>query len=140
MVRFSRKEDYAVILITTLASYYNKRLVSLSEIAKTYNISLLFLRNVANELKHQNIIIGLEGKSGGYKLKENPKDLKMGEILRVFSTEPLLECCASFSTTHKKGTCPKEGFCRAGFIWRRLNKEFLDKISGLSIYEFMNYK
>lgn len=139
MVRFSRKEDYAVILITTLASAYNKRLVSLSEIAKEYNISLLFLRNVASELRQQKIISATEGKKGGYRLAKNPNTLKIGEVLKTFSTEPLIECCSTF-TTHKNNKCPKEGFCRAGYIWRKLNKEFLDKISKLSIYEFMNYR
>lgn len=140
MVRFSRKEDYAVILITSLAREYQKRIVSLTEVAKEYTISLLFLRNIAGELRQRDIIAAQEGKNGGYRLTKDPKTLKMGEILRAFSTEPLLECCSAFPDSHGKGRCPKEGFCRAGYIWRKLNKEFLDKISKLSVYEFMNYR
>lgn len=149
MVRFSKKEDYAIILVTTLAGKYDKGLVSLSEIAKSYNLSLLFLRNVANDLKRHGVIRAEEGKYGGYQLVKNPKTLKVGEILKSFSTEPLLACCQSFSDTkiseknseiHAVGKCPQQGFCRAGYVWRKLNREFLERISNLSIIEFMNYK
>lgn len=149
MIRFSRREDYAVILVTTLAGEYKKRLVSLSEIAKSYKISLLFLRNVANDLRNKGIVQAIEGKKGGYELSKNPKDLKMGEVLKAFSTEPLLKCCSAFSdigssmreiTYHVKDRCPQEGFCRAGYIWRKLNREFLERVSRLSIHDFMQYR
>ena len=56
MIRFSRREDYAVILVTALAQRFNKKPVPLSRIARQYRISLLFLRNLANELRKENII------------------------------------------------------------------------------------
>ncbi len=150
MIRFSRREDYAVIIVTTLAEQYDKQLISLSQIAKEYKLSLLFLRNVANDLRNKGIIGAVEGKNGGYKLQKDPRSLKMGEILKAFSTEPLLDCCSAFSNTteisindikkHVKGKCPQEGFCRTGYIWRKLNREFLEKISGLSVHDFMHYK
>lgn len=143
MIRFSRREDYAVILITSLAKTYGERLVSLSTIAKEYNISLLFLRNVANDLRISGLVRGVEGKNGGYALEKDPRTLKMGEVLKAFSTEPLLQCCTQLShtkMTNKGGHCPQEGFCRAGYIWRKLNKEFLDRVSNLTIEQFINYK
>ena len=85
MIRLSRREDYAVILVNKLATEYNKRLVPLSEIAKEYNISLLFLRNLANELRSAGLIKAVEGKLGGYYLSKDAKKIKMGDILEVFS-------------------------------------------------------
>ncbi|GEM_PF-610935 len=147
MIRFSKREDYAVILVTALAEQYNKRLVSLSEIASSYRISLLFLRNVASDLRHTGIVQAIEGKKGGYHLTKNPKTLKIGEILKAFSTEPLLACCSTLSDSpfgeiakHAKGRCPQEGFCRTGYIWRKLNKEFLERVSSLSVHDFMHYR
>lgn len=140
MIRFSRREDYAVILITALAERFNKKPVPLSRIARKYRISLLFLRNLANELRKKNIIGAIEGRNGGYFLKKNPKELLMGDVLKSFSSTPVLPCCsAGMSKTHL-GTCPKEAFCEPGFIWRRLNKEFFDKISNLTISEFIRYQ
>lgn len=137
MLRFSKKEDYAVILINKLAKEYEKRLVPLSEVAREYKISLLFLRNLALELRSAGIIKATEGKKGGYFLQRDPKQLKIGEVLSLFSKKPMLECCLAGKG---KSTCPKEEFCDPGFVWRRMNREFLDKIYNLTILEFINYK
>lgn len=136
MLHLSRKEDYSVILLNTLAQNYGGRLVPLSEIAKRYDISILFLRNLAYALRKKNIITAIEGKNGGYRLVKDPKQIMMGDILSVFSEEQLLECCPVGAG---KSNCPKEAICGVGHIWRKLNKEFLDKISSMNLIEFSNY-
>src|SRR6266700_3079358 len=94
MIRFSRREDYAIILVNKLAREYNKRLVPLSEIATEYEISLFFLRNLANTLRIAGLIQATEGKTGGYFLKKAPEKIKMREILSIFSNEQTLTCCS----------------------------------------------
>lgn len=136
MIRFSRSEDCAIILVNKLVQNYNKSLVPLSRVAKEYKLSILFLRKIAHELKSAEIIKAVEGKKGGYFLQKNPKDLKVGEVLKVFSKIPMLECCSSL--IGKVKICPRENYCEPGFTWRRLNKEFLDKIFNLSFKEFLS--
>ena len=139
MIRFSKREDYAIILVNELARNYNKRLVPLSEIAKSYSISVLFLRNLAHDLKNAGIIKAVEGKSGGYYLLKNPQSLKMGSVLSIFTKNQLLNCCSNaFDKKHAR-KCPKQDKCITGNVWRSLNKEFIDKIYNLSIKEFMGY-
>lgn len=132
MLRLSKTEDYAIILINSLAKNYKKKLVPLSKIALKYKISTLFLRNVANKLRKKNVIQAVEGKNGGYFLKNSPKSLTVGEVLNIFSKNSFVECCSS--------KCPKEKICEPGFIWRKINNEFLDKIYNLNFEEFINKK
>lgn len=139
MIRFTRREDYTVILVNTLAKAYKKRVVPLSEVAKEYNISLLFLRNLAGELRRTGIIRAVEGKNGGYYLTKNPKDIVMGDILGVFSNESQSTCCPKDAKGSER-VCPKQNHCVAGNIWRELNKEFRDKVYNLSLREFLQYK
>ncbi len=136
MIRFSRSEDYALILVNSLAKETGK-VVPLSKIAHKYKISILFLRNLANILRHGGIIGAVEGKNGGYYLNKDPKKLKIGEILELFPRDTMLECCSRGDAT---GFCDKVDFCDTGSIWRKLNQEFLDKVSRLSIYEFTHYR
>ncbi|MDO8657322.1 MAG: Rrf2 family transcriptional regulator [Candidatus Levybacteria bacterium] len=136
MIHFSKQEDYAVVLLTKLAQNYNKRLIPLSEIANEYKISPLFLRNLAFELRKNGIIGAKEGKSGGYFLGKDPKDLKVGEVLSIFEKRPMLDCC-SFSNSKKKSKCEKEKICNVSMIWKRMNKEFLDKVSSLTFHDFI---
>lgn len=138
MLSFSKSEDYTMIILSELAKNYKKRLVPLSKIAKENKISILFLRNLANELRRAGIITAVEGKNGGYLLQNDPRILKVKKILGVFSKKPFLECCP-LGKRHS-GICKKAQSCEPGFIWRRLNKEFLEKIYNLSLLEFINYK
>ena len=84
MIRFLRREDYAIVIVGVLAHAYKKRPVPLSEIAKEYAISSLFLRNLANELRDAGVIKAIEGKDGGYYLTKDPRRIKMGEYLGFF--------------------------------------------------------
>lgn len=137
MIRFSRREDYAIILVNKLAKEYQHRLVPLSEIAAEYKISLYFLRNLANTLRSVKIISAVEGQSGGYTLTKAPDVIKMGEILQLFSNNNMLTCCSDIDEHHR--ICPQKKNCIAGNTWRQLNKEFIDKVYNLSLSEFINY-
>ncbi len=134
MVRFSRKEDYGVLLISRLAHNYNKRLMPLSEVAKEHKISLLFLRNVALELRLAGLISAVEGKHGGYKLNKDPQTIYFGEIIQAFSKDPIFSCCQKTKDGKCRGSCPH------GFSLRRLNNIFLEKMAGLKMDELMSYK
>ena len=132
MIRFSRDEDYSIILIHVLAKNYKQRLVPLSEVARTYKISLSYLRNLARILVHAKIIGALTGKKDGYYLKKGPKKLKLGEVIDTFSKKPAMICC-------NKSICDKRDFCETINEWRKLNEVVYKKISALSFNEFIQY-
>jgi Rrf2 family transcriptional regulator, cysteine metabolism repressor len=138
MIRLSRREDYAVILVNALVEAYGKRLVPLSEVAKEYDLSALFLRNVASDLRAVNVIKAVEGKKGGYSLIKDPNDVTMGDVLRIFAKEDVLTCCSMEGKADHKRVCPQKDRCVAGNIWRKLNKELMDKVYNLSLKEFLH--
>ncbi len=137
MIRFSRDEDYSIILINELAKHYNKRLVPLSEVAKDYVISLYYLRNLANRLIHAGIIKAVEGKKGGYFLQKDPKKITIGEVLQVFSREPITACCSNWND---RSNCQRnDNYCDTITEWRKINERFIQKLSSLSLEEFLRH-
>jgi Rrf2 family protein len=132
MIRFSRDEDYSIILINHLSKNYKMRLVPLSEVARKYKISIYYLRNLANILMHAKIIGAVEGKKGGYFLVKNPKRLKIGEVVAIFSKKPAVACC-------NKHLCDKRDFCETVNEWRKLNENVFKQITSLSFNDFMQY-
>lgn len=133
MIKFSRDEDYSIILINHLSKNYQKRHVPLSEVARKYKISLFYLRNLANALVHANIIGAVEGKKGGYFLKKAPQELTLGEIINTFSKKPALICC-------NKSVCDKREFCDTLNEWRKLNEKVFKQITALSFNDFIQYQ
>lgn len=137
MIRLSRREDYAVILVSALVDVYDKQLVPLSQIAKEYDLSTLFLRNVAADLRDAGVIKAVEGKNGGYSLTKNPDVLTMGDVLRPFAKDDVLTCCSMEGNADHKRICPQKDRCVAGNVWRKLNKELMDKVYSLSLRDFL---
>lgn len=137
MIRLSRREDYAVILVNVLVEEYGKGLVPLSQVAKDYDLSLLFLRNVAGELREAGVIKAVEGKKGGYSLSKDPQTLTMGDVLRTFAKDDVLTCCSMEGKADHKRICPQKDRCVAGNVWRRLNKELMDKVYKMNLQEFL---
>lgn len=133
MIRFSRSEDYAVILVGELSEHFEKGLVSLSRIAKNKKLSLLFLRNIAHDLRKANIVTAVEGKNGGYKLTKNPNSIQLGEIIKAVAKRPLFSCCQNT----KDGKC-HTSTCSHGFSLQRLNNQFLEKIYTMKLSEVAN--
>lgn len=137
MIKLSRSEDYALVLVHALSKTYGKTLFPLSHIAKEYNLSLLFLRNIANTLRHAGVITAVEGKNGGYELAKDPDSIQMGEVLLLFTEESTLQCCGLGKVN---GVCHKTGSCAPSMMLRKINQEFIDKISKLSLTEFQQYE
>ena len=134
MIQFSRREDYAVILINTLARNYNRRLTPLSEVARKYTLSILFLRNLANDLRKRGIVRAVEGKKGGYALTKDPKSIQLKEVLQALSKKKLFSCCQNTPDGKcRRNTCPH------GFSLRRLNNEFLERIGKLRVSKVASY-
>lgn len=136
MVKFSKREDYGIILMAKLYQNYGKKLTPLSEVAREYKISTLFLRQLADSLRKAGIISAVEGRNGGYELKKSPKAINVGQIIAALSGRSILECCQ----LNKRGKCLKEKFCQPGFAWRKLNNQFLEKIYHLSLEKFFTYE
>lgn len=128
MIRFSKKENYGLIFINELVKNFDKKLTPLSEIAKKYKISPLFLRNIALDLRRAGLIQALEGKNGGYKLKKAPNEMTVGNIISALSNHPIFSCCQNT----KNGKC-QVNLCPHGFSLQRLNNEFLEKISKITL-------
>lgn len=134
MVKFSKREDYGIILMAKLCQNYGKKLTPLSKVAQEYKISTLFLRQLADSLRKAGIIGAVEGRNGGYELKKPPKKINVGEVIAALSKKSIFECCQ----LGKREKCLRESFCQPGFAWRKLNNQFLEKIYQLNLEEFFS--
>lgn len=132
MITFSKREDYGMILMTELVSEFGKRLIPLSLVAKKHSIPLLFLRNIASDLRQAGFIKAVEGKNGGYALAKNPSTIQFGKVMEVLAKKSLFSCCRNT----KDGKCKAE-LCRHGFSPRRLANEFFEGVYKKSFAEIV---
>lgn len=122
----STKGRYALRFLIALSKRDDFQ--SLSDIAKSEEISPKYLEKIVGLLLKNDIIESQRGKDGGYRLKRDPSSLPVSEIL-LLTEESLapVECLCD-----KAPVCPRTGKCPTLPMWKALyenNMAFFSRIT-----------
>lgn len=82
-MRLSTKGRYAVTAMIDLALHQNERLVSLAEISEVQDISLSYLEQLFSRLRRYDIVEGVRGPGGGYRLARDADDISIADIINA---------------------------------------------------------
>ena len=124
----STKGRYALRILIDMAEHQTDGYIPLQEIARRQEISEKYLENITKNLVKGGILVGLRGKGGGYRLKREPENCTVGDILRL-SEGPLSPVACLEPDTEP---CPRMSFCRTLPMWQGLDRvinEYLDSVT-----------
>jgi Rrf2 family nitric oxide-sensitive transcriptional repressor len=94
-LQFSQRIDLALHGLWALVRLEKSRLVLVSEIARTQNVSTSYLAKVFQQLSCAGLITSVRGKRGGYALARPPEAITVGDVVRVMeSGQPMYQCQA----------------------------------------------
>lgn len=79
----STKGRYALRVLVDMAEHPSDGYIPLKDIARRQEISEKYLESIVRMLVQAQILEGLRGKGGGYRLKKPPEQYTAAEILRV---------------------------------------------------------
>lgn len=108
-MRLTNFSDYALRMLMYAASA-GDRLITIEEVARTFNVSKTHLNKVANTLTRSGYLKAVRGRSGGLALGPRPEMIRIGDIVRL--TEPdfaLVECFATGNQCVVTGSCKLSG-------------------------------
>lgn len=124
----STRGRYALRVMIDLAENSDGGYIAMKMIAERQGISLKYLERILPVLTKNQLIEGLQGKGGGYRLCRSPEEYKVGEILRLtegdFAPVACLACGAE--------PCDRADECRTLPMWRGLHQmiqTYFDKIT-----------
>lgn len=83
MMKISTKGQYALLIMTELASHDITKYVPLKLLSHRHNLSAKYLEQILIQLSKSGLVSGLRGNNGGYRLIKQPEDYTAGEILRA---------------------------------------------------------
>jgi Rrf2 family transcriptional regulator, cysteine metabolism repressor len=108
-MRLSRKSEYALLALVTLAKNYNSRLVTISYIAEENNTPQKFLEQILILLKQSGYVKSVRGPSGGYKLSKDPSEITIAEVFRSIDgpLAPVVSVSLHFYEESPIERCPK---------------------------------
>lgn len=132
-MKISTKGRYALVIMLDLAKEYDKGdFLSLKEIAEKENMSLKYLEKLMLILNKADFFISSRGEKGGYKLKYQPKDYKIGDILRVAEGNIDVTDCVS-----KEHICPNSHHCQTFPLWMELNNVINDYLDSKTLADYI---
>ena len=102
MLRISKKADYAVFLLGTIARQgafpggnAADSVVSAHEIAKLAGLNKSVVANLLKEYARSGLLTSVRGLRGGYRLARHPADVSLAEILEVVEGKFVLVDCVA---------------------------------------------
>ena len=135
----STRGRYALRVMLDLAENGNGEYIAMKKIAERQGISLKYLERILPVLTQNEIIEGISGKGGGYRLTRKPEEYKVGEILRL--TEGDLAPVACLSCGAK--ACERAENCRTQPMWTEfynMTNAYFDAISLSALIEQERFK
>ena len=118
----STRGRYALRVLIDLAENRGKGYIPMKDVAARQDISLKYLERILPVLVKNKYIEGIHGKGGGYRLKKEPEEYRVGDILRLTEGDlapvACLECGAQ--------PCDRAADCRTVTMW----KGFHDMVNG----------
>lgn len=115
-MRVTAKGEYATQAVLHLAMQYPE-VVAIHEIAERHHIPLKYLEQILLELKRGGILDSKRGVHGGYTLARAPREISVGEVLRLVDGDFAESSCTHAET--RLGTVCAEGpNCGLKQLWR----------------------
>lgn len=132
----STRGRYALRVMLDLAENGNGDYIAMKKIAERQGISLKYLERILPVLTQNEIIEGVQGKGGGYRLTRTPDEYRVGEILRLTEGDlapvSCLECGAE--------PCKRRDDCRTFPMWTKLNNMIEDYLDSVTLADLLNGK
>ena len=130
-MQISTKGRYALRLMLDLAVHNTGELVKIKDISARENISEKYLESIVKSLTKADVLEGLRGKGGGYRLTRPAEEYNVYEILKL--TEGSMAPVSCLEDTARE--CERRGMCATLPVWEGLGKVVREYLSGITIQE-----
>jgi Rrf2 family transcriptional regulator, iron-sulfur cluster assembly transcription factor len=128
-VIFSKKCEYGLQAVLYLATFETGTVVSADDIAKKLDIPKEFVSKILQSLTESGIVNSRKGKSGGFSLGQDPKKIKLLDIVATIDSLSMFNnCVLGFPNCNPANPCPlhdKWGVLRTQ-TYQMLNEDTID--------------
>ena len=122
----SRKTDYALRMLSMLAENEDS-LLSVRTAAEQVSVPYSFARSIQHGLVQAGIVESLRGVHGGMRLKVDPAEVTIRQVVEAVQGPLLMNDC-----TGNSADCPRMAFCCYHPIWagaQALVHSYLDSVT-----------
>lgn len=119
----SKKTKYAIIALVRLAREYQQGPLQIRELAESENVPKKFLEAILRELKHAGILNSVKGRGGGYYLSQDPEEVNLATIIRLFNGPIAFIPCVTYLYYEACDVDKDEEFCGIRTFFKEVRNE-----------------
>ena len=134
-MRISTKGRYAMQLMLDLARYNTGEPISLKDISKRQEISEKYLEQIISLLNKGGFVRSVRGAQGGYLLNRDPKDYKVGEILRTTEGDLAPVACLDQNSME----CEKRTGCATVRLWQMIDDAVSSVVDKVTLQDLLDW-
>jgi Rrf2 family protein len=132
-MKLSTRSRYGARILVDLARHKDQGPIQIGEISRRQNISVKYLEQLIRPLKQANLVTSVRGPKGGHLLAENPQNISLGQIVRLFEGQTDLVECVSYPNK-----CPMSDDCQVRLAWCDATEVLYEKLDAITISDLMN--
>lgn len=125
----STKGRYALRVMVDLAEHQADGRIPLKEIAERQGVSEKYLENILSTLVRNDMLTGMRGKRGGYRLTRPAEDYTVGEVLRLTEGGLAPVSCLEGG----KAGCERAPECPTIHMWTELDNLISRYLDGVTL-------
>lgn len=130
-MRLSTKGRYAVTAMMDLAIHCQSGPVTLAAISQCQAISLSYLEQLFAKLRRADLVEGVRGPGGGYRLARPAEQITVAQIIRAVDEKVDVTRC------HGMENCQEGERCLTHELWAELSNELFEYLDGITLHEFV---
>lgn len=129
----STRGRYALRVMLDLAENASAGYIPMKDVASRQELSLKYIERIMPVLTKNEMVEGVHGKGGGYRLTRSPEEYRVGDILRLAEGDlapvSCLECGAEpCGRAHKCPTLP---------MWREFQQVVNEYFNGITLADLL---
>lgn len=129
----STKGRYALRVLLDLAENQSDGYIAMKKVAERQALSLKYIERIMPVLSKNNYVEGVHGKGGDYRLSREPKDYRVGDILRLAEGDLAPVTCLSCNAEK----CNRAETCPTLPMWTEFHNMVNNYFDGITLADLM---
>ncbi len=129
----STRGRYALRVMLDLADNRSDGYIAMKKVAERQGLSLKYIERIMPVLSKNNYVEGVHGKGGGYRLSKEPKEYRVGDILRVAEGDLAPVTCLSCNAEK----CDRADTCPTLPMWTEFHNMVNNYFDGITLADLM---
>jgi Rrf2 family protein len=135
MIRFSTRGEYGLRMMVDLARHYGEGPQPLAEVARHEALPATYLEQLVGKLRRASLVASHQGAHGGYELARPPREITVGDVMRVLEGPISPMICATEGQT--EAICAREDFCSTNLVWARVRDSVAQALDSLTLADLI---